>query len=91
MLAKKSSGYRQVPLADIGSPIQIVLSTPDDSECEEDTFDKVSDITIESGNSLSLQVAVEMSDEKIPQYLGMHLYIGMVLSYPQKEADLLAV
>ncbi|GFT42296.1 hypothetical protein TNCV_1786142 [Trichonephila clavipes] len=55
MLAKKSSGYRQVPLADIGSPIQIVLSTPDDSECEEDTFDKVSDITIESGNSLSLQ------------------------------------
>ncbi|GFS42727.1 hypothetical protein TNIN_304341 [Trichonephila inaurata madagascariensis] len=56
MLAKKNSGYRQIPLADIGSPIQIVLSTPDDSECEEDTFDKVSDITIESGNSLSLQV-----------------------------------
>ncbi|GFQ97679.1 hypothetical protein TNCT_505661 [Trichonephila clavata] len=56
MLAKKFSGYRQIPLADIGSPIQIVLSTPDDSECEEDSFDKVSDITIESGKSLSLQL-----------------------------------
>ncbi|GFT31869.1 hypothetical protein NPIL_384091 [Nephila pilipes] len=58
MLAKKNSGYRQVPLADIGSPIQIVLSTPDDSECEgDDTIETVSDITVDIENTLSCEVS----------------------------------
>ncbi|GIY17585.1 hypothetical protein CDAR_247521 [Caerostris darwini] len=58
MLTKKVSGYRKVPMLEMGSPIRILLSTPDDSDCEvDDAFETISDITPESNsNKLSVEI-----------------------------------
>ncbi|GIY59121.1 hypothetical protein CEXT_239561 [Caerostris extrusa] len=57
MLTKKVSGYRKVPMLEMGSPIRILLSTPDDSDCEvDDAFETISDITPEiNSNKLSVE------------------------------------
>ncbi|XP_055953666.1 S-adenosylhomocysteine hydrolase-like protein 1 isoform X3 [Argiope bruennichi] len=55
MLSKKVNGYQKIPMTDIGSPVKILLSTPDDSEGDEEILDNISDVTEENEHNLTVQ------------------------------------